>query len=202
MTLLTKCWKHFRTVCRHKWYVYQEMKQIPGLRWQGLVHDMSKFSFTEFVESAKYFQGNSTPINAAREAQGYAIAWLHHKGVNKHHGEWWCDFSFENGWQSLVMPWRYVMEMMCDVIGAGRAYNPKGWNRGEPLKYFQSRHRVSPIIHPKIKRYMEYMLEIYAHCGWHSDNWGFYRSEYNRIIQDTDSSGKYEGEQYELSFNV
>ena len=76
--------KHFKTVCKHKYYVFKECAAC-GLFWQGLVHDLSKFSPVEFASSAKYFQGNRSPIDAEKEAIGYSTAWLHHKGHNKHH---------------------------------------------------------------------------------------------------------------------
>ena len=50
-------WKHFKTVCKHKQIVYRECKAC-GITWRGIVHDLSKYSPTEFVSSARYFQCN------------------------------------------------------------------------------------------------------------------------------------------------
>ena len=58
--------KHLKTVLIHKWYVFKECVSC-GIIWQGIIHDLSKFSFTEFISSAKYFQGNRSPINAEKE---------------------------------------------------------------------------------------------------------------------------------------
>ena len=129
-------WKHFKTICRHKWYVYQECKKC-GLLWQGIVHDLSKFGITEFCSSARYFQGNRSPIEAEKESIGYSLAWLHHKGYNKHHWEYWTDFNDKDG--SVIVnkiPTKYVIEMICDWIGAGKAYNQGKWIQSDPLSYY------------------------------------------------------------------
>lgn len=126
--------QHFITITLHKWYVAQECFKR-GLYWQGIVHDLSKYSFTEFFTSAKYYQGNSTPIGAEKAEKGYSLAWLHHRGHNKHHWEYWTDFS--DG--KLIMcpiPDKYVAEMACDMIGASKAYNRDKYTPEMPYKYF------------------------------------------------------------------
>lgn len=85
-------WKHFKTICKHKAVVFKECRAC-GITWQGLVHDLSKFSPAEFTASAKYFQGDKSPIEAEKEATGYSAAWNHHKGHNPHHWEYWTDFD-------------------------------------------------------------------------------------------------------------
>ena len=92
-----------------------------GLYWQGIMHDMSKFSPTEFWESVKYYQGTRSPINACKEDKGYSMAWFHHRGRNKHHWEFWMD-DFEKGCIPKKMPFKYALEMICDYLGAGKAY--------------------------------------------------------------------------------
>ena len=81
-----------------------------GLYWQGLVHDLSKYSWTEFSVGAKYYQGTRSPNDAERESKGYSSAWLHHKGRNKHHLEYWVDYSVDRNCVELVgmrMPEKY-----------------------------------------------------------------------------------------------
>lgn len=128
-------WKHFKTVCKHKAFVYRECKAC-GIWWQGVIHDLSKFGVTEFVPSARYFQGNKSPIDAEKESVGYSIAWLHHKGINKHHWEWWTDFDKNGRVITNKIPKKYVIEMICDWIGAGKAYSKERWTEKEPLEYF------------------------------------------------------------------
>ena len=50
---------------RHKWYVMVECFKV-GLYRQGIVHDLSKFSITEFMPSARYFQGDKSPTEKER----------------------------------------------------------------------------------------------------------------------------------------
>ena len=85
-------WKHFCTINHHKILVMRGCFQV-GLIRQGLLHDLSKYSPTEFIVGCKYYQGNMSPNNAEREAVGYSSAWLHHKGRNKHHLEYWIDYG-------------------------------------------------------------------------------------------------------------
>lgn len=128
--------KHLKTICKHKWYVFKECAAC-GLIWQGIIHDLSKFGITEFVSSARYFQGNRSPIEAEKEATGYSLAWLHHKGHNKHHWEYWTDFNEAGGIITNKIPKKYVVEMVCDWIGAGRAYTSNKWTVADPLNYYR-----------------------------------------------------------------
>ena len=73
--------KHFKKILIHKRYVFFFARKL-GIGWQGFWHDMSKFSPVEFWESVKYYQGTSSPIDAAKADMGYSMAWLHHKGHN------------------------------------------------------------------------------------------------------------------------
>ena len=107
-----------------------------GLFWQGLVHDLSKYGPTEFISSAKYFQGNKSPIEAEKEAIGYSAAWLHHKSHNKHHWEYWTDFDDNGNIVCADIPINYIVEMVCDYIAAGKVYSKEKWTEQEPLNYF------------------------------------------------------------------
>ena len=133
---MSKVVKHFLTVCRHKAVVFRECRKC-GLLWQGVVHDLSKFSPAEFLPAAKYWQGSRSPIEAEKEAIGYSDSWLHHKGRNKHHWEYWCDFNNDTGEIfPHKIPYRYVVEMICDWIGAGQVYSGEKWTQEEPLNYY------------------------------------------------------------------
>ena len=79
-----KVFAHFCTITKHKKLVLKECFRV-GLYKQGLLHDMSKYSWTEFRVGCRYYQGTRSPNNAEREEKGYSSAWLHHKGRNKHH---------------------------------------------------------------------------------------------------------------------
>lgn len=119
--MMNKFFGHLKTVLKHKKNVAHYCFMC-GLYKQGILHDMSKFSPTEFWESVKYWQGTRSPIDACKEDKGYSMAWFHHRGRNKHHWEYWMD-DFEKGCIPKKMPFKYAMEMICDYLGAGRAYN-------------------------------------------------------------------------------
>ena len=154
-------WKHFKTVCRHKWFVFRECASC-GIVWQGLTHDLSKFSPTEFISSAKYFQGNRSPIEAEKEDIGYSAAWLHHKGRNPHHWEYWTDFGPNGEIIANKIPRKYVIEMVCDFIGAGKAYNTAKWTQRSPLEYY-NKVRGGRYFHPdtekEILKYLNYIAD-------------------------------------------
>lgn len=150
--------RHLKTILRHKWYVFQECRAC-GITWQGIVHDLSKFSPKEFSESAKHFQGNRSPIEATKELDGYSKAWLHHKGRNPHHWEYWTDFGDHGEVIANVIPFKYIVEMLCDWIGAGKAYGNGKWSNGEPLLYYQE-HRNGRHFHPYVEEQLEYYLQM------------------------------------------
>ncbi len=128
-------WKHFKTITKHRWIVRHECFAC-GLIWNGLVHDVSKYFPSEFGPSAFHFQGNRSPIEAEKEQCGYSLAWLHHKGCNRHHWEYWTDFGENGDIVSYKIPYKYVVEMVSDWIGAGKVYSKDRWNQHEPLNYF------------------------------------------------------------------
>ena len=151
-------WKHFKTVCKHKQVVFRECWAC-GIGWQGIVHDLSKFSHTEFSPSAKYFQGNRSPIEAEKENCGYSFAWLHHKGCNPHHWEYWIDFASDGGIIADRIPKKYVIEMLCDWIGAGKVYAKGKWTQSDPLDYY-NKVRAGRYFHPETEQVIVRFLEL------------------------------------------
>jgi len=155
MNTLNKKILHFITITRHKYYVGIECFKM-GLYWQGIVHDLSKYLPVEFFNSAKYWTGKKTPIGTEKAEKGYSEAWLHHKGHNKHHWEYWVDWK--NGKRLLCpIPEKYIKEMACDMIGASKTY---GTNN--PLKYFRQ-HSFSILMLLKDKKKLENILINYEH---------------------------------------
>ena len=136
MKTLEKFWKYFLTICKHKKVVYQECRAC-GITWQGIVHDLSKFSKDEFIASVKYYCADKSPHYGDAEANGYSLAWLHHKGCNKHHWEFWTDFYEDDGSIKVnKIPYKYVVEMICDWIGAGKVYDKDRWTNSSPIEYY------------------------------------------------------------------
>ncbi len=157
--------KHLKTINHHKWLVMQHCFQV-GLYKQGLLHDLSKYSWTEFRVGAKYYQGNRSPNNAEREDKGYTSAWLHHKGRNKHHLEYWIDYSTnpEEGMVGMEMPVKYVVEMFCDRMAASKTYNPESYTDQSPLKYYQKGKKRYPM-HKNTRALLERLLTMLAEQG-------------------------------------
>ena len=124
---------HLGVVTRHRWRVFVNCVKC-GIPWRGFVHDLSKFSPTEFFESVKYFQGNRSPIGASRRAVGKSNAWLHHKGRNKHHIEYWQDDECP---EHPLMPFKYAVECVCDKLAATRVYAGKDYSPDLPLMHWE-----------------------------------------------------------------
>lgn len=135
-----KLLKHLTTILTHKRWVAHYCF-FCGLYRQGIMHDMSKFSPTEFFESVKYYQGDRSPIDACKEDKGYSNAWFHHRGQNKHHWEYWVD-DFQNGMVPKKMPFNYVLEMVCDFLGAGRAYMGEDFSIQAEYDWWQNKKTV------------------------------------------------------------
>ena len=161
--MIRKAWNHFKTICKHKTVVYRECKAC-GIMWQGIVHDLSKYSPSEFLPSALYFQGNRSPIEKEKEEIGYSKAWLHHKGHNPHHWEYWTDFGNNGEIIANKIPSEYVIEMVCDWIGAGKVYSKKAWSQSEPLNYY-IKVRAERHFHPETEELLVKLLEIIRDDG-------------------------------------
>ena len=152
-------WLHFKTITRHKLLVMKYCFRI-GLYKQGLLHDLSKYSPTEFLVGCKYYQGTRSPNNAEREDIGVSTSWLHHKGRNKHHFEHWVDYSLdgEHPIMGAQMPRKYVAEMVMDRISASRNYLGDAYNDSQPLDYFLKSKEKLWFIHPQTKKELEALL--------------------------------------------
>ena len=167
MNNIEKYIKHFKTITKHRYYVRKFCFKC-GFYKRGLLHDLSKYSFTEFFSSAKYFQGTSSPIDAEKKEKGYSLAYLHHKGHNPHHWEYWIDNigTYKN--TPCKIPYDYVIEMICDWLGAGIVYSKQkvDYNKpySEPLKYY-NKCKKERIFHPETQKLIEYYLNIIATDG-------------------------------------
>lgn len=158
MNLATKIWKHFCLVNKHRWYVFK-LSIKAGIPWRGLVHDLSKYSWTEFSESVKYYNGHKSPLHVCRENKGYSLSWLHHKGRNKHHFEYWEDMDKKRR-IPVFMPYEYIVEAVCDKIAAGMAYNGDEWNQTEPFTYWSTIEKPGPAIkHPGSVEFIDIVLK-------------------------------------------
>ena len=159
-----KPWQHFKTITKHKLLVMQGCFRV-GLIRQGLAHDLSKYSPTEFLAGAKYYQGTRSPNAAEREDIGYSTAWMHHKGRNRHHYEYWTDMSpITRKYEPVEMPRKYLVEMVMDRRAACMTYQGKDYTPASPLKYFShSKERL--LMHESTRQQLEYILTMLAEQG-------------------------------------
>ncbi len=149
--------KHFMTITRHRHQVIKNCYKA-GILMQGLLHDLSKYSPSEFFVGAKYYQGNRSPNEAEREAYGYSKAWMHHKGRNRHHFEYWTDYDPKTKELTPVeMPLKYVKEMFCDRVAASKIYLGDKYTDEAPINYFL-KGKGRRLIHPKTSDLLEQFL--------------------------------------------
>ena len=133
-----KAWKHFKTITRHKFLVMGGCFRV-GLIKQGLLHDLSKYGPAEFLTGIRYYQGTRSPNAAEREVKGYSEAWMHHKGRNKHHYEYWSDLNIKTGkYEHFPMPRNYLVEMIMDRRAACITYQGKNYTDASALEYFHA----------------------------------------------------------------
>ncbi len=156
--------KHFITITKHRNVVIRHCFKA-GVFWQGLRHDLSKYSPTEFIPGAKYYAGTHSPNETERKKFGYSLAWIHHKGRNKHHFEYWTDYSpVTKVIEPVKMPVKYVAEMFCDRVAAGKIYNGKNYTDQSPIEYFL-KAKARRVIHPETSALLEELLTMLAEKG-------------------------------------
>ena len=157
-------WRHFKTITKHRWLVCRHCFRV-GLYWRGLTHDLSKYSWTEFRAGMKYYQGTRSPNTEEREENGYSLAWMHHKGRNRHHFEYWIDVDpAEKIYKPVKMPLRFLAEMFCDRVAASKIYRGEKYRDSDPLDYFLSR-KPTRSIHPETSDMLEKLLRMLAEQG-------------------------------------
>lgn len=155
---------HFVTITKHRHLVIKHCKKA-GILWQGLRHDLSKYSPTEFFPGIKYYTGQRSPNEGERAENGYSLAWIHHKGRNRHHFEYWTDYNpVSKRIEPVPMPINYVAEMFCDRVAAGKIYNGDKYTDDSPLDYFmKAKHRR--VIHPETSDLLESLLVMLKDHG-------------------------------------
>ncbi len=161
MKYYQKFFGHLWMVIKHKAWVFYFACKI-GIPVRGFFHDFSKFSPIEFFESVRYYTGISSPIPECKKDKGYSLAWQHHKGRNPHHYEYWMD-NFDNGGTPIRIPFKYVVEMTCDWLAAGKSYQGKNFNFADELKWWKvKRTLVQKSMHPAIILFFDGVFDCMA----------------------------------------
>ncbi len=167
---------HFITITKHRNAVIANCFRA-GIGFQGLRHDLSKYAPEEFLPGARYYVGTRSPNELEREKFGYSKAWLHHKGRNKHHFEYWTDYNpREKRVVPIEMPEKYVAEMFCDRVAASKIYNGDKYHDGFPLEYFL-RGKDKRSIHPKTSEDIEMLLRMLSEKG-EDETFRYIKNEY------------------------
>ena len=155
---------HFKTITYHKWLVMKYCFRV-GLYRQGLLHDMSKYSLSEFITGVRYYQeGKRSPNAAEREEKGFSEAWIHHKGRNRHHYEYWNDVGPDRVIVGVKMPLKYVVEMFMDRIAASKVYKKEAYTDACPLEYYNLTKDYI-LIHEDTRRLLVKLLRMLSERG-------------------------------------
>ena len=163
--LFTNAKGHLHTINTHKIMVMKHCFKV-GLYKQGLLHDLSKYTPTEFIPGVIYYQGYRSPNAAQREVEGSSTAWLHHKGRNKHHYEYWIDYPADKtmGLSGMKMPVKYVVEMFCDRVAASKIYHKENYTNSTSLEYYKLGHHRY-VIHPESDALLRKLLIMLSRKG-------------------------------------
>ena len=158
MNYLKNGFKHFITICKHKSAVLYFGRRL-GIGWRSFFHDLSKFNPIEFFGSVKYYSGTRSPIDACKEINGYSVAWMHHKGRNPHHYEYWID-NLDNGGVALDIPNKYKIEMLCDYLAAGYIYSNGRCTFSDEYEWWITKSSNPLFMHEKTKAFFDTIFEF------------------------------------------
>lgn len=167
MNYFKKFFGHLKTIRTHrKWVRYY--CRLANIGWQGFWHDLSKYHPVEFFESVRYYTGTYSPIDKCKNENGRSYAWLHHRGKNKHHREYWVDY-FDLGTCCTPMPYKYAAEMVCDFLGAGRAYQEEKFTYASELEWWKNQLDKNICIHPQTAKFV---TEVFSRLNqFNESNW-------------------------------
>ena len=184
--------KHLKIIHTHRKYVRRICFKM-SLYWQGLVHDLSKYSPVEF-SIYKYYSGKRSPHQECREILGYSPSWIHHYHKNKHHYQYWWDEDEFGKIIPMKMPYKYVIESFCDMVGASKAYNKDNWEPQLVQDYWDNKCKGKRIQHfesSDLTQFLIYMLVQKGEegfCKWYKENKKKLEADYERGTDDQDDS--------------
>ncbi|MBP5161650.1 MAG: catalase [Spirochaetales bacterium] len=161
---MNRFWGHLRTITKHRHLVMRHCFKA-GIPWRGLLHDLSKYSPQEFIPGVRFYTGDRSPTAGERMKYGYSKAWMHHKGRNKHHYEYWSDFSLETHTnQPVKMPLVFVIEMFCDRVAACKVYQKERYTDSSALEYYR-RRLGEEDMHPETSRLLGDLVTMLSEKG-------------------------------------
>lgn len=86
--------------------------EINELRINISNHDASKYDDEEYEAYCAYFYDESG--NKEEQDLAFQYAWLHHQHNNPHHWQHWLLKEDDGDLKALDMPFKYIIEMICD----------------------------------------------------------------------------------------
>lgn len=176
MNILQRFFGHLHTINHHRFLVMKMCFKC-GMYKQGLLHDLSKYSPSEFIPSVKYYQGYRSPISKEKEVVGYSECYLHHKGRNKHHWEYWVDrLPHTTELYVFPMPYRYMLESVLDRISASKTYKKDEYTDAEPYNFFMNSMEYT-LINPENAKQMSELL-LYLKENGEEKALAYYKSLY------------------------
>lgn len=176
---MIKLFSHLRVVSRHRRLVFVHALKC-GIPLRGLLHDLSKYHPEELFESVRFFRGNRSPLGACRRETGVSRAWLHHKGRNKHHTEYWVDPECP---EPPRMPYVYLVECICDKLAATKVYNGKNYNTSMPLAHFEKYGLCVPTNERNNRFIHEVFTDLKAHGEKYILNKRYLKEKYAEIFR-------------------
>ena len=189
MNYFRRFFGHLCTITHHKFLVMSYCFRC-GMFAQGLLHDLSKYAPSEFFPSVRYFQGYRSPISKEKQINGYSLCWLHHKGRNKHHWEYWIDrLGGDEHLTCIEMPFRYMLESVLDRISASKVYMKDKYSDSEPLNFFIHSKEYN-TMNPDTARQIRYLLNYLAENG-EEKALAYYKSLYKERKYDKTTTFPY-----------
>lgn len=166
--------KHLKIVSTHRKFVRKACFKM-RIPLHGFLHDLSKYSITELL-ICKYYTGTRSPHQNARSMLGYSPSWIHHYHTNKHHYQFWWDEDEEGNIIPMKMPYDYVIESFCDMLGASKAYNLDEWQPKMLLNYWETMCVGKRIMHEDSTKLVDLLIRKLNELGekdffaWYNKN--------------------------------
>lgn len=177
--------KHLKTVLKHKWFVFIYACKL-GIPIRGILHDLSKFSFTEFYLSSKYYAGDKSPtILERKDNNNISRITLHHAVRQNHHWHHYVDY-LDDGFIIAPMPYKYALEYVCDSISANRVYNKK-LDLDNAYDYYYN-HSKTYVIHPGTKEFVLWSINEIRTKGFKVMKKKYTKANFIRIMNKYDKS--------------
>ncbi len=196
MTDKEKMELHTQTILTHI-NIVRDLCYKMGIPKLGDEHDLSKFNDDEFA-IYKYATGKGSPHDVARAELGYSPSWIHHKARNQHHWEYWTDFNeakpngdgtFTIVCRCVKMPYDRVVEMFCDFVGAGKAYDKGDWTVKTPIEYWNKKCEGQRAMHKDSEQLIKKLLTTLSEKNsledfveWYNKNKEELETNYNKTV--------------------